>query len=149
MGTRYKGSLEEMRALSAFINLMRAADSVAARSHKHLSGKDLTLSQFGVLEALLHCGPMTQGELAGKLLRSCGSVTSVVDILERRGLVDRERSEEDRRLVRAKLTAEGYRLIKGIFPEHVRTVLRQFKVLTAAEQEALRRLCRKVGLGER
>jgi MarR family 2-MHQ and catechol resistance regulon transcriptional repressor len=75
MGTHYQGTQAETDALNAYIKLMRAAESVTARAHNVLP-KEITLSQFGVLEALLHRGPLCQGELASKLLRSGGNVTS-------------------------------------------------------------------------
>src|SRR5207237_953484 len=105
----------------------------------------LTPSQFGVLEALLHLGSLCQGELAQKLLRCCGSVTAVVEGLERRGLVERKREARDKRFVRVALTSKGRRRIGGILPAHARTVAEQFGALTDREQEELRRLCRKLG----
>jgi MarR family 2-MHQ and catechol resistance regulon transcriptional repressor len=115
--------------------------------HRDLAGKRLTSSQFGVLEALFHLGPLCQGELAGKLLRSGASTTSVVEGLETRGFVVRQRTEEDKRFVRVALTGKGRRLIEEIFPRHAAAVARRFGVLTGEEQEQLRRLCRKLGLG--
>ena len=145
MATKYKGSAEEVRALSALINVMRAGDALTASLQRELAGKGLTPSQFGIMEVLLHVGPLCQGELAGKLLRSNGSTTAGVDGLERRGLVERRREPGDKRFVRVALTAKGRRLIAGVFPEHARTVARQFGVLSAGEQEDLRRLCRRLG----
>ena len=100
MGTHYTGPPEQRTALDAFIKLTRAAESVEARAHGTLRGQGLTVSQFGVLEALYHLGPLCQGELAGKLLKSGGNLTTVVDNLERRGWVERQRGEGDRRFVR-------------------------------------------------
>ena len=145
MPTKYRGSQDEVRALNALINLTRASEGFAASLQRELAGKRLTPSQFGILEALLHLGPVCQGELGDKLLRSGGSMTSVVEGLEKRGLVERRRDGTDKRFVTVRLTGEGKRLIGGIFPEHARTVAQQFSALTAPEQEELRRLCRKVG----
>ena len=147
MATKYRGPENQVRALNAFITLARASEAVAARLQRDLAGKRLTTSQFGVIEALLHLGPLCQGELAGKLLRSGASMTSVVEGLEKRGLVVRQRTEEDKRFVRVALTGKGRRLIQEIFPGHAETVTRLFGVLTEEEQEQLRRLCRKLGIG--
>ena len=147
MATKYRGPENQVRALNAFITLARASEAVAARLQRDLTGKRLTTSQFGVIEALLHLGPLCQGELAGKLLRSGASMTSVVEGLEKRGLVVRQRTEEDKRFVRVALTGKGRRLIREIFPAHAETVTRLFSVLTEEEQEQLRRLCRKLGIG--
>jgi len=147
MPTRYRGSEREVRALNALITLVRAAEAVTVTLHRDLGARNLTSSQFGVMEALLHLGPLCQGELAGKLLRSGASLTSVVGGLEKRGLVVRQRTEEDKRFVRVALTGKGRRLIQELFPAHAETVARLFSVLTDGEQEQLRRLCRKLGTG--
>ena len=145
MPTRYKGGEREVRALNAFIPLLRASEAVSTVLQRELSAHDLTLSQLGVLESLLHLGPLVQGDLARKLLRSCASTTSVVEGLEKRGLVIRQRTEEDKRFVRVALTGKGRRLIEEIFPGHAQAISRLLGALTAAEQDELRRLCRKLG----
>jgi len=145
MPTRYQGSEEEKRALNAFITLMRASDACAMALQRDLAGRGLTLSQFGAMEALFHVGPLCQGELAVKLLRSGASATSLVDGLEKRGLVVRQRTEEDRRFVRVALTGKGRKLIEGLFPDHARAIVRLFQSLSVEEQEELRRLARKLG----
>lgn len=145
MATKYRGGQDEVRALSALINLMRASDALSNSLQRELAGAGLTGSQFGILEALLHLGPICQGELAGKLLRSGGSVTSVVAGLEKKGLVERRRDGSDKRFVSVQLTAKGTKLIAGLFPGHAKSVARQFGALTAPEQDELRRLCRKLG----
>lgn len=147
MGTRYKGGAADVRALNAFITLTRAADAVIARSHQPLAAEGLTASQFGALEALYHCGPLCPGDLAGKVMRSNGSVTSVADGLVRKGLVAREKTGRDRRYTTLSLTERGRALVHRILPGHVRRIRAQFAVLTGAEQERLRALCRTLGKG--
>ena len=145
MPTKYRGSDREVRALNAYITLMRAADAFSSALHRQAAGKGLTGSQFGILEVLLHLGPVCQGDLASKLLRSGGSVTSVVEGLESKGLVERRRDGADKRFVTVSLTPKGSKLIAGFFPEHARAIADQFGALTAPEQDELRRLCRKLG----
>jgi MarR family 2-MHQ and catechol resistance regulon transcriptional repressor len=147
MGIRYKGTKAENRALDAYIKLVRASESVVGRLGQNLRAEDdLPLSQFGVLEALMHLGPMCQRELGVKILKSSGNVTMVVDNLEKRGLVARRRSVEDRRVTEVDLTAKGRALIKGIFPRHAAEITAEMGRLTAAEQKQLGALCRKLGL---
>ncbi len=148
MSTRHQGSPEEVRALDAFIKLARAFNSVSARLAPTLAGSGLTEGQFGVLETLLHLGPLHQCDLARKHLQSGGNITMIVDNLEKAALVRRERSATDRRYVRVNLTPEGRDLIERLFPCHARVIAAQFAVLTPGEQEELARLCRKLGLGE-
>jgi MarR family transcriptional regulator, 2-MHQ and catechol-resistance regulon repressor len=149
MPTRHKGPADEVRALDAFVKLIRASDALSARVHRHLAQDDLTVSQFGALEALLHLGPMCQRDLGRKLLKTGGNVTMVVTNLEKRGLVRRERKPENRKYVTVHLSDEGRRLIRRVFPRHVAAIVREFAVLPAAEQESLARLCRSLGLAGR
>jgi MarR family transcriptional regulator, 2-MHQ and catechol-resistance regulon repressor len=146
MPTRYSGSESERRALDAYIKLMRASGSVTARLSRLIAEAGLTGSQFGVLEALLHLGPLCQKELGEKILKSTGNVTMVVDNLEKRGLVRRERDAEDRRYNTVHLTEEGRRLIADLFPHHAAAITSEMSALTRTEQEELGRLCRKLGL---
>jgi len=146
MATHYRGSAQERGALDAYIKLMRAADSVTARLDPLMRAADLTVGQFGILEALLHLGPLCQRDLGRKLLRSGGNVTVVVGNLARRGLVRRERRVDDRRFITVTLTDKGRRLIGGIFPRHVQHVVRECSALSPAQQAELGRLCRQLGL---
>ena len=148
MGTHYQGTAAEQRALDTYIKLMRAVESVTSRVNQHLTQKRLTVSQFGVLEALLHLGPMNQGVLGEKILKSSGNMTLVIDNLEKRGLVRRDRSEQDRRCITVSLTDEGERLIHAIFPQHVAQITEQLAVLSVDEQQTLGRLAKKLGLQE-
>ena len=91
MGTHYQGTKAEKIALCAHINLIRAAESVMSRIEHIFSQYGLTESQFGVLEVLLHLGPLCQRELGQKILKSSGNITMVVDNLEKQGLVVRQR----------------------------------------------------------
>lgn len=148
MGTRYPGTKEEIRALDAYIKLSRAAESVSARIHRHLEAEQLTATQFGVLEALLHLGSLSQRELAQKLLRSGGNITLVIDNLEKRQLVKRMRAPKDRRVVSVCLSEKGEQLISEIFARHVAVVVDEMSILTETEQEELSYLCRRLGTRE-
>ena len=145
MPTHYHGTPEEVRALDTWIKFTRAVDSFGARLAGRGTCSEVTVSQFGVLEALHHLGPLRQGEIGAKLLRSGGNITLVVDNLEARGLVQRTREAHDRRVVTVSLTEAGEALIAGLFPQHVRAIVEEMSVLTADEQETLGRLCRKLG----
>jgi len=146
MQKKYPKNSRERKALKTYVKLMRAAESVTARIHQHLASKGLTLSQFAVLEALYHLGPLSQGEIGRKILRSSGNITMVIDNLEKNGLARRKRDRSDRRFFIVHLTDSGYQLIANIFPAHARVIAKEFGVLTAAEQDSLASLCKKLGL---
>lgn len=107
----------------------------------------LTIPQFGILEALYHLGPLSLGELAEKLLVTGGNVTYVMDRLEEQGLVYRQRSDLDRRVVEARLTGEGRALIERTFPDHARFLGRMVEHLDPTEQQELRELLKRLGKG--
>jgi MarR family 2-MHQ and catechol resistance regulon transcriptional repressor len=134
-------------AAMTYIKLVRAAESVTGRVHGHLAESGLTVSQFGVLEALYSLGPLCQRDLAVKILKSSGNMTLVIDNLEKKGHVVRERSSTDRRFMIIHLTQSGRDFVEGMYPSHVAGIVREMAVLTPDEQKELGRLCRKVGLG--
>jgi MarR family 2-MHQ and catechol resistance regulon transcriptional repressor len=146
MGSHHQGPKAEVAALDAYIKLMRAAESVTARSHAKLPAS-LSFTQFAALEALYHRGPLFQSDLAAKLLRSGGNLTLVVANLERDGLISRERTAADRRFVKVTLTPKGRRLISTVFPKVAAQLVKEFSVLTPREQSVLARLSKKLGLG--
>lgn len=145
MGSHYRGSKEEIRALSAFINLSRASESLMARQARRLAKNGLTVSQWGVLETLYHLGPKSQKDLGLKLLKSAGNITMVIHNLAKRSLVSRTRRKRDRRLFEIHLTARGRRLVGRILPAHVAGIVSDMKRLDGDELEELRRLCRELG----
>ena len=148
MGTRYLGTTEDVTALNAYIKLVRATESVSHRLHRHLESSKLTVTQFGVLEALFHLGAMHQRDLAEKLLKSGGNITLVIDNLEKRQLVKRDREVGDRRCISVSLTPAGKQLISDLFPAHVEAIAGQMSILSLEEQAELGRLCKKLGKQE-
>jgi MarR family 2-MHQ and catechol resistance regulon transcriptional repressor len=138
---------KKLRALGTYVKLMRAAESITSRVHKHLSSVGLTVSQFGVLEAIYHLGPLSQKDLGQKILRSSGNITLVIDNLEKRRLVRRERNAADRRIFIVHLTDEGQKLIRNIFPSHAALITSELSVINATDQKILGDLCKKVGMG--
>jgi MarR family transcriptional regulator, 2-MHQ and catechol-resistance regulon repressor len=141
----HKGPLREVRALDAYVKLMRAANCVTAKVHRHLGNRNLTVGQLGVLDALHHLGPLSLRQLAGKNLMSPSNITMVVDNLEKRGLVERRRESPDRRIVEVRMTQKGTELFLELFPTHVTGIVEEMAALTESEQEELSRLCKKLG----
>ncbi len=132
-------------ALGTYVKLMRASGCVTAKMHQHLTASHLTISQFGILESLLHLGPMSQQDLAGKILKTSGNITMVVDNLQKRGLVSRDRDRADRRRLQVSLTPDGEALIKAIFPKHAEITRQVFSVLNRTECRQLSTLLKKLG----
>lgn len=106
----------------------------------HLCGSD-----FGVLEVLLHKGPLPVNTVGKRVLLTSGSITAAVDRLERRGLVERRASDMDRRARLVHLTGKGRQLIQRAFAEHAAVMEQVVSVLTASERATLVDLLRKLG----
>ena len=147
MPTHFTGSRAEMRVLDTFIKLTRCTNSLFARLAERNTIGDLTYSQFAVLEALYHLGPMTAGDVSQKILKSGSNLTTVIDNLERDGLVRRVRDTNDRRVINVHLTEAGSSRIETVFPEHVAGLVEEFSALSASEQELLGKLFKKLGTG--
>ena len=140
-------SAEEDRALRLWIALARCYATFAKAIATKVQECDLTTPQFGVLEALYHLGPLSLGALADKLLVTGGNVTYVMDRLEEQGLVYRERSPGDRRVIQAKLTDAGRAKIAEVFPGHAEYVAAAAGYLDEREQKELRALLKTLGTG--
>lgn len=135
----------EATALKLFVVLSRAQAAVARHADADVARHGLTVTEFAILEALYHRGPLLLGDLQRKILVTSGGITYLVDRLERRGLVTRQPSPDDRRARFAALTGEGEALIARIFPEHAETIARAVAGLSPAEQARAIELLRALG----
>ena len=144
--TRTQSNQAQQRmVLGTYVKLMRAANSARNYASRSLSGAHLTPTQFAVLEALYHLGPMSLSDIARKVLTTGGNLTMVVGNLEKLGLARRQSCPEDRRVLIVALTAKGKTLLRDIFPRHAAAIVEFLGVLSPEEQERLGDLCRKLG----
>lgn len=132
-------------ALAAYVKLLRANRSVIARVEPGLAREGLTLTQLGVLEVLLHKGPLGHRDIGRKLLTSPANLSDVIGKLETRGLVRRERVAGDRRRLLVELTAPGRALIERVFPAHAADIAAAMAGLNATELSELGELLRRLG----
>lgn len=145
MGTHYKGPDKEKLALEVMIKLLRCAESFTQATKDVYTKAGLTESQFGVLEALYHLGPMSQKEIGSKILKTKGNLTMIVDNLLKNGLVLRAQQPADKRYYSIRISASGEKLIRQVFPDHVRGVVKALSALDPKEQAQLAFLCKKLG----
>jgi len=139
---------QQRLSLSTYVRLMRAANAARSHAARHLGGTGITLTQFAVLEALYHLGPMSLSDIAQKVLTTGGNLTMVVGNLEKLGLAHRQKCPEDRRMLIVVLSAKGKALIRKLFPEHAAGITEFMDTLSPAEQEQLSNLCRNLGTQE-
>jgi len=136
---------DQETALRLWVTLARCYATYSKAIAAKVQDYGLTTPQFGTLEALYHLGPLSLGELADKLLVTGGNVTYVMDRLEDQGLVYRYRRPDDRRVIQARLTAEGRDLVAEVFPSHTSYVEHLSRHLTAEEQATLSSLLKTLG----
>ncbi|HET6679623.1 MAG TPA: MarR family transcriptional regulator [Gemmatimonadaceae bacterium] len=138
-------SAETATALKLFVVLSRAATAVQRQASDDVARHGLTISEFAVLEALFHKGPLLLGEVQRVVLVSSGGITFLVDRLEGKGLVERRECQEDRRARYAALTRAGETLMRRIFPPHAARIRAAMSALTLAQQRELTALLRTLG----
>jgi MarR family 2-MHQ and catechol resistance regulon transcriptional repressor len=129
-----------------FLVLWKASRALQAYAAKSIAKLEMCGSDFAVLEALLHKGPLPVNEIGKKVLLTSGSITVAVDRLETKGLVERHASGTDRRTRIVHLTKDGRKLISRAYAEHAADMERLASAsLTKAERETLIRLSKKIG----
>ena len=129
-----------------FLVLWKAAHAMGAYAQQSIAGLEICASDFAVLEAVLHKGPLPVNDIGRRVLLTSGSITVAVDRLETRGLVERRASSTDRRARIVHLTSEGRTLITRAYAGHAADLERLASAcLTVAERQTLTRLLKKIG----
>ena len=142
---RSRTEKETATALKTWVVLARAYLAIYKHVAADVARHDLTASEFGILEALFHKGPLPLGDLQKKILVTSGGVTYLVNRLVAKGLVTRESFPGDKRSRFAVLTPEGSALIKKIFPAHAKRIVKAMDALSPKEQKRLTNLLRTLG----
>ena len=139
-------SLSGGSGVHVFLVLWKAARAVQAYAEKSITDLEIGGSDFAVLEALLHKGPLPVNEIGKKVLLTSGSITVAVDRLEEKGLVERRAHGSDRRARIVHLTKEGRKLITRAYAQHAADLEQLMSTsLTAKERATLIRLLKKIG----
>ena len=133
-------------AIHIWLILMKAARSVERNAQMSISGTEIGLSDFAVLELLLHKGPQPVNRIGRKVFLASGSITAAIDRLEARKLVERTVDSEDLRSRIVHLTPAGRKLIEQAFAKHAQDLEETMSVLRPREREELVRLLKKVGM---
>jgi MarR family transcriptional regulator, 2-MHQ and catechol-resistance regulon repressor len=133
-------------ATHVWVVLWKAAHAIEQNAVRSVSRLGLGLSEFAVLEVLLHKGPQPVNVIGKKVLLTSGSITAAVDRLESKKLVKRTADSLDLRARIVQLTKPGRRLIERAFQQHAMDMEETMAVLRSAERTELVRLLKKVGM---
>jgi MarR family 2-MHQ and catechol resistance regulon transcriptional repressor len=137
---------EETNATHIWLVLWRAFHAIEQNALRSIAATGLGLSDFAVLEALLHKGPQPVNVLGRRILLTSGSISTAVDRLAAKRLVRRTADSADRRSRIVQLTDDGRRTIESAFKQHAADMEESLKVLNSGERRELVRLLRKSGL---
>jgi MarR family 2-MHQ and catechol resistance regulon transcriptional repressor len=125
--------------------LMKAHQTLERLAIRSIESLEVGLSDFGVLELLLHKGPQAVNEIGRRIGLTSGAITTAVDRLESRGLVTREAHVGDRRARIVKLTARGEKEAVKVFAGHKTAMDRVASGLSKTERATLIQLLKKLG----
>jgi len=125
--------------------LWKSFEAVRNYAVRDIVALGLGLSDFGILEVLLHKGPCAVNDIGGRVGLTSGSMTTAIDRLESRDLVERRTESGDRRTRVVHLTPEGRKLISCAFAAHSAAMDRLGEELTGNERETAIRILKKLG----
>jgi len=131
--------------IHTWLLLWKTARAVETYAHRCIGTLALGVSDFGVLEALLHKGELPINALGNKVLLTSSSMTAAVDRLESQGLVERKNDPKDRRQRVVSLTAKGQKLIERAFKQHSKDMEQIMQPLSEQERTTLIGLLHKLG----
>ncbi|HEY4552298.1 MAG TPA: MarR family transcriptional regulator [Bacillaceae bacterium] len=134
------------QSLKLFIVLSRAYRAMNESVNHYIQKEGLNPTEFAVLELLYHKGRQPLQQIGEKILLASGSITYVVDKLEKKGLAKRAGSSNDRRVTYAEITEEGAHFISGFFPHHAKRIQDLVSVLRKDEVEQAIEILKKLGL---
>ncbi|MGM0835432.1 MAG: MarR family winged helix-turn-helix transcriptional regulator [Bacillota bacterium] len=126
---------------------MKASKAVFENTRKDIESHKISSENFMTLELLYSKGPLPVQKISEILAIPSGSITYVVDKLEKKGLVERQTNPNDRRASNVVLTEEGRALFDEIFPKHVATISQSLSFISNNDKEMLIDLLKKIGIG--
>ena len=126
--------------------LGKASKAIEKFDRDSIAETGLSLSDFTILEALLHKEPLPVNTIGKKVLLTSGSMTAAVNRLEKKGFVKRIQDLSDGRLFYVHLTEEGRKTIGEAYSKHERRLEKIAGVLSNRERNELVRLLKKIGL---
>ena len=131
--------------IHTWLVLMKAYRALERHARRSIEALEMCLSDFAILEALLHKGPQSVKELGRRIDLTSGSMTTAIDRLETRGLVTRADHATDRRAWVIHLTPEGKTLIAKVFAGHEDAMARAMRGVSKAERATLTDLLKRLG----
>ncbi|MDF2558053.1 MAG: transcriptional regulator [Bacillales bacterium] len=136
---------QSKESLKLFVVLSKAHRAITDYTNKFISEAGLNPTEFAVLEMLYHKGDTPLQKIGGQILIASGSITYVVDKLEKKGFMVREHCKKDRRVIYARITDEGKKFMDDFFPKHEQKIDEIMSVLSPEEKQNMITLLKQIG----
>lgn len=139
-------SEEVKQSLKLYIVLSRAHKAINEVTNQFFQENKVNPTEFAVLELLYHKGRQPLQKIGSKILLASGSITYVVDKLEKRGYITRTACPSDRRITYAEISESGAAFMAELFPRHEKELHELTNGLTFEEKDEAIELLKKLGL---
>ena len=135
----------DAESVHVWLIMTKAVQALGKRLSEQLLRSGLADTDFRVMEALLHKGPLPVNVIGPKVHLNPGSISVAVDRLHNRGLVSRIEDEVDRRVRTVSLTPAGRELVTDAYEHHAALIHELFEPLSSCEKAVLEKLLKRVG----
>ena len=140
---------ENRQALRLYVALTRTYKFLLDKDQRNIRSYGLNTSEFGVMELLYNKGSHPIQQIGDKILITSGTMTYVIDKLEKKGLLVRRPCDNDRRIIYAELTEAGKSKMSEILPNHYKALAEAVESLTSAEKEIMIEMLKKISFSSR
>ncbi|GGP13184.1 MarR family winged helix-turn-helix transcriptional regulator [Oceanobacillus neutriphilus] len=137
--------MSENLSLKTFVITMKASKALEEVTKQDIKKHGMRASDFAILEALYHKGRQTIREISESVLISTGSITYVIDKLEKKELLIRTNCPDDRRAVYLEITVKGKQTMDDIFPKHQQVIEELFEGISESDKKTVIDVLKKVG----
>ncbi|MGG0474981.1 MarR family transcriptional regulator [Priestia aryabhattai] len=136
--------LNESLAITSFMTFIKASKLITDKLKENIATYGLNTSEFAVLDLLYHKGKQTVYQICENVLMASGSMTYIIDKLEKKELVKREHCPEDRRATYIQITHKGIQFMNYIFPKYQKVIEGLFIALDDEEKKAVIKILGKI-----
>lgn len=137
--------MSENLSLKSFVVLMKASKTLEEMVKKDIADHGMKLSDFSILEALYHKGRQTIKQISEAVLINTGSITYVIDKLEKNELLRRTNCKDDRRVIYIEITDKGNEVMDEIFPKHQERIEEVFEGISEEHKQIVIETIKTVG----
>lgn len=141
-----KNKQQTKQQLKPMITLFKAHRSLLEFIKDDIKKYNFDINEFSVFEIIYHKEKVKINEIKENILIANSSLSYILDKLEKRNLIYREKDNKDKRITYVKLTENGLKKANNIFPEHYETLINLFNILTNEEKEILEKITKKIGI---